>query len=73
MASVGGSIGRGVDRRFDFDVAQRVGDGRRLQAGNGDDVARFGALDRHARETAERKQLGRAGALDDLAVAAKAP
>ena len=60
---------RGVDRRFDLDIAQRVGDGRRLQARDGDDVARFGALDRHTRQAAECKKLGCARALDELAVA----
>ena len=65
--------GRRIDRlrldRFFDDVAERVGDGGVLQAGDGDDVAGFGALDRHARQAAERQQLGDAGALDDLAVA----
>ena len=69
MASVGGSIGCGVDRLFDREVAQRVGDGGGLQARDGDDVAGFGALHRHARQAAEGQQLGGARAFDDLAVA----
>ena len=52
----------GVDRLVDVEVAQRVGDGGVLQPGDGDDVAGFGALHRHARQAAEGQQLGDAGA-----------
>ena len=69
IARVGGSIGCAGIGVFDGQVAQRVGDGCVLQAGNGDDVAGFGALHRHARKAAEGQQLGDAGALDHLAVA----
>ena len=40
-----------------------------FQAGDGDDVAGFGALHRHPRQAAEGQQLGDAGLLDDFAVA----
>ena len=60
---------RGRDRLFDLHVAQRVGHGSDLQPGNRDEVAGLGMDDRHARQAAEGKQLGGAGALDFLAVA----
>ena len=69
MARVGGSMGLAGIGVFHRQIAQRVGDGGLLQARNGDDVAGFGALHRHARQAAEGQQLGDAGALDDLAVA----
>ena len=40
-----------------------------LEAGDGDDVARLGALDRHAFEAAEGEQLGEPAFLDEHAVA----
>ena len=60
---------RRMDRRFDFDIAQRVGNGRRLEARDSDDVARFRAIDGNARKAAERQKLRRARTLDELAVA----
>ena len=67
IASVGGSIFCGVERLGDRRLDDRVGDGRLGQAGNRDDVARAGFLDRHALEPAERHDLGRAAFLDDIA------
>ena len=64
MASVGGSIGLagiGVSTSMSHSVSATVAF---VRPGDGDDVAGFGALDRHAREAAEGQQLGRARALD---------
>ena len=58
MARVGGSIGCGGERRLDHGIAERVGDGGLGQAGDGDDVAGLGLLDRHALDAAEGEQLG---------------
>ena len=58
----------GVDRLAHGHVAERVGDGGDLKTRDGDDVAGFGARHRHARQPAEREQLGHARALDLLAV-----
>ena len=44
IARVGGSIGCAGSARFDRDVAERVGDGRLLEAGQGDDVPGLGRL-----------------------------
>ena len=44
-------------------------DGGVRQAGQGDDVASFGFLERHALEAAERQHLGDAAGLDQLAFA----
>ena len=44
-----------------------------VQAGDGDDVAGFGLLERRALEAAEGEHLGDAAALDQLAVARSAP
>ena len=57
------------DRRLDRRIADRLADRGVRQAGDGDDVARFGLFDRHALEAAERQHLGDAAALDQLAVA----
>ncbi len=54
----------GVQRLGQIDRADRVGDGGRGQAGDGDDVARLRFLDRPAVEAAEREQLGEARVLD---------
>ena len=59
----------GVDSFLHCGIAQRVGDRGGFQTGNGDDVARLGALHRHPRQAAKRQQLGDAGLFDDLAVA----
>ena len=56
--TVGGSIGcagSGVSTRG---IAEGVGDGALGQAGDGDDVAGFGLLDRRALEAAEGEDLG---------------
>ncbi len=57
-----------VDRRN----GQRVGDGGSLEARDGDDVARFGHIDRRALEAAEGEDLRDAALFDFLAVAARA-
>ena len=69
--SVGGSTGCagiGVSRQ----VAQGIGDGGDAHAGDGDDVARLGAIDRGALEAAEGKHLLHAEGFELLAVAASA-
>ena len=58
----------GVERLGHRGLGDGVGDGRLGQAGNGDDVARFGLLDRDALEPAEGHDLGGAAFLDDIAV-----
>jgi hypothetical protein len=58
----------GVERLGHRRVADGVRDGRVGQAGDGDDVAGLGLLDRNALEPAERQHLGDAAGLDDLAV-----
>ena len=68
IASVGGSIGRACSGACDRRIGEGVGDGRLDQARDGDDLAGFGAVDRHALEAAEREDLGRAAFLDDIAV-----
>ena len=65
IARVGGSIGCAGIGVIDRDVAERVGDGGVLETRDGDDVAGFGALHRHAGQAAEGQQLGDAGAFDD--------
>jgi hypothetical protein len=57
-----------VERRLDRRIGEGVGDGRLDEAGDGHDLARFGAFDRHAIEAAEREDLGRAALLNDIAV-----
>ena len=69
---VGGSIGFDGQRLVDRGDGQRIGDGRGLEAGDGDDVARFGQIDRHALEAAEGEDLRDAALLDFLALAATA-
>ena len=54
-------------------IGDGVGDGRLDQAGDGDDLARLGAVDRHALEPAEGEDLGRAAFLDEVAVRRRAP
>ena len=49
--------------------AERVGDGALGQAGDGDDVARLGVVDRLALDAAEGEDLRDAAVLDQLAVA----
>ena len=69
MARVGGSIGWagiGSSTVRSHSVSATVAV---FQPGDGDDVAGFGALHRHARQAAEGQQLGDAGLLDHLAVA----
>ena len=62
IAKVGGSMGLAGIGFFHHQIAKRVGNRGILQTGDGDDVARFGALHRHARQAAEGQQLGDAGA-----------
>ena len=57
--------GPGRQRAQDLGRGQRVGDRRRLEARHRHDVARGGALDRHAVQAPEGEQAGRPGALDD--------
>ena len=73
MASVGGSIGWAQERRVDGRIAQRVGDRRLGDAGDGDDVAGLGHVDGGALQAAEGQHLGHARGLDQRAVAAHAP
>ena len=49
-----------VERRRHGGIGDGVGDGGFHQAGDGDDIAGFGALDRNALEPAEGEDLGRA-------------
>ena len=56
------------ERRADRRVGEGVGNGRLDQPGDGDDLARFGALDGDALEPAEGEDLGRAAFLDGVAV-----
>ncbi|MGY4347422.1 hypothetical protein ACVWXM_003889 [Bradyrhizobium sp. GM7.3] len=58
---------RGVDRR----IAEGVGDGALGQAGDGDDVACLGFVERSALDAAEGEDLGDAALLDRLAVGAQ--
>ena len=67
IASVGGSIGCAGIGVVDLGIADRVRDGGFRQAGDGDDVAGFRLVDRHALEAAEREHLGDAAGLDLLA------
>ena len=64
MARVGGSIGVGGSAVDHFGRADRVGDGGLGEAGDGDDVAGLGLLDRPALEAAEGQQLGEPRLLD---------
>ena len=50
----------GEERRVDRGIAQRVGDGRLRDAGDGDDVARLGEVDAGALQAAEGQHLGHA-------------
>ena len=70
MERVGGSIGMVGIGVATIVIGDRVGDGRLGQAGDGDDVAGVGLLDRHPLEAAEGQQLGEARMLDDAAVRA---
>ena len=73
MASVGGSIGwarNGVSTRG---IAQRVGDGRLRDAGDGDDVAGLGEVDGGALQAAEGQHLGDARRLDQRSRRGAAP
>ena len=63
----------GEERRVDRGIAQRVGDGRLRDAGDGDDVAGLGEVDAGALQAAEGQHLGDARGLDQRAVAADAP
>ena len=54
----------GQERRVDRRVAQRVGDGRLRDAGDGDDVAGLGEVDGRALQAAEGQHLGDARGLD---------
>ncbi len=70
--------GRRVDRlggigSLTAGSADRVGDGRVGQAGNGDDVAGLDLIDRLALEAAEGEHLGDAALLDDACRRAPAP
>ena len=67
--SVGGSIGCAAIGLGHLGCADRVGDGGLGEAGDGDDVAGLGFVDRQALEAAEGEHLGDAALLDDLAVA----
>ena len=69
MAMVGGSIGWAGRASVDLQRAEGVGDGGLGEAGDGDDVAGRGLVDRLALQAAEGQQLGDAAALDLLAVA----
>ena len=53
-----------LDRGLDGRIAEGVGDGALGEAGDGDDVAGFGFLDRRALEAAEGEDLGDAAGLD---------
>ena len=70
MDRVGGSIGWAGSGSVDQRVAERVGDGALDHAGDGDDVARLGLVDRDALEAAEAQHLGDAALLDQVAVGA---
>ena len=70
---VGGSIGCAGSGVVDVERAERVGDGRLGHAGEGDDVAGLGLVDRLLRQAAEGEDLGDAELLDLLAVARRAP
>ena len=65
---VDGVAGNG---RVHGQIAQGVGNGSRFQARDGDQVAGFHTLHRHASEAPKGQQLGDAGLFDDLAVAAQ--
>ena len=60
----------GEKRLVDGGVAQRVGDRRLGDAGDGDDVAGLGEIDGRALQAAEGQHLGDARGLDQRAVAA---
>ena len=64
MASVGGSIGWARNGVSTLGIAQRVGDGRLGDAGDGDDVAGLGDVDGRALQAAEGQHLGHARGLD---------
>ncbi len=68
MVTVGGSIGCACSGSVDRRIAERVGDGALGQAGDGDDVAGLGLVDRLALEAAEGEDLRDAAGLDELAV-----
>ena len=62
-----------LQRLGDRRIAEGVGDGALRQAGDGDDVARLGLVDRLALEAAEGEDLGDAAGLDQRAVIGAAP
>ena len=69
--TVGGSIGCAGSGVSTDGIAERIGDGALGEAGDGDDVAGFGLLERRALDAAEGEDLGDAAVLDQLAVAAQ--
>ena len=73
IASVGGSIGCAAQRGLDLEIAQGVGHGRAIEAGERHDVAGLRLLQPDPLEAAERQDLGDAGLLDRRAVARRAP
>ena len=60
--------GGGVQGLDDGYVAQGIGDGGRLEPGDGDDIAAMGLIEGAAGQAAETENLGDAHLLDDLAV-----
>ena len=70
---VGGSIGTRDNRFGHGNIAQRIGNGGLAEAGDSDDVARAGFIDRHALQTAEGQNFGDAALLDQLPVVGHAP
>jgi hypothetical protein len=70
IASVGGSIGCAAIG-VDFRAHNGVGDVRLRQAGDGDDIARAGFIDRLPLKAAEGEHLGDAAVFQQFAVARK--
>ena len=54
----------GLDGGFDFRGAQRIGNRRLGQAGDGDDVPGAGLVNRHPVQVAESQQLGNASLIN---------
>ena len=69
--TVGGSIGCAFKGASTERIAEGIGDGALGKAGNGDNVAGFGFLQRRALDAAESDDLGDPPGLDQLAVAAQ--
>ena len=71
--SVGGSTGCAGSGVSIGGIAQRIGDVRLAHAGEGDDLARLGLLDRRALEPVEGENLLDAEVLDELCRRGRAP